>query len=138
MSLIDNKKIHIKNKYPNLVIDDNVIDDYYDFEKNNLVKIFNLVHKYENDIAKSYGLIKNDFEYESLKKSRVHINYINKKYPHLSFLKSNVKKKLYSNFIKLLNDLNKDITELIEKKIVNSNVQIPVILTTQFQFKVTT
>ena len=78
MSLIDNKKIHIKNKYPNLVIDDNVIDDYYDFEKNNLVKIFNLVHKYENDIAKSYGLIKNDFEYESLKKSRVHINNINK------------------------------------------------------------
>jgi lantibiotic modifying enzyme len=126
MNLIDKKKIYIKNKYPNLIIDDNIIDDYYDFEKTNLFKIFNLVHKYEKDIANSYGLIKNDIEYESLKKSRVHINYINKKYPHLSFLKINVKKKLYSNFIKLLNDLNKDISELIEKKIVNSNAIISI------------
>jgi lantibiotic modifying enzyme len=121
MKVIEKKSIQIKKKYSNLIFENNIFFDYQNFEQIIIAKTENHIFSYEKKLAYSCGLIKDDLEYETLKYSKVYINYINKKYPYLYFLKKVIKKKLYSNYISLLKNLNNDIKELIENKIIQTN-----------------
>lgn len=110
-----------QKKFPKLNFEDDFFLSYIDYKKSIINKIEIQVNEYEKSLFLSHGVIKSELEYDYIKLSNSYEKYINKKYSYLYFLKKYVKKRIYNNLLTLVNDLNKDLDELLEKNLIKSS-----------------